>query len=89
VASFGVRKTSLCEALHERAVMTGVGAPWPTMRVLLGEGREEEEEGERVWQLGGSPWGLLGEAGAPGWLPTTLLVREGTKERSVRWLLFA
>jgi hypothetical protein len=57
--------------------------------VLLGEGREEKEEGEGVGQLGGSPWGLLGEAGAPGWLPVALLVREGRKERSIRWLLFA
>jgi hypothetical protein len=30
------------------------------MGVLLEEGREEEEEGEGVGQLGGSPWGLLG-----------------------------
>jgi hypothetical protein len=29
------------------------------MGVLLGEGREEEEEGEGVGQLGGSPWGQL------------------------------
>jgi hypothetical protein len=28
--------------------------------VLVGEGRVEEEEGEGVGQLGGSPWGLLG-----------------------------
>jgi hypothetical protein len=30
------------------------------MGVLLGEGREEEEEGQGVGQLGDSPWGLLG-----------------------------
>jgi hypothetical protein len=40
--------------------MAGVKAPWPAMSMLLGGGREEEEEGEGVGQLGGSPWGLLG-----------------------------
>jgi hypothetical protein len=28
--------------------MAGVEAPWPAMGVLLGEGREDEEEGEGV-----------------------------------------
>jgi hypothetical protein len=39
------------------------------MGVLLGEGREEEEEGEGVGQLRGSPWGLLGDG---------VLLHEGT-----------
>jgi hypothetical protein len=62
------RKKSLCEALHGRAAMARVGAPWPAMGVLLGEGREEEEEGEGVGQLGGSPWGQLeGRRAAARW----------------------
>jgi hypothetical protein len=32
--------------------MAGVGAPWPAMGVLTGEGREGEGEGERRAQLG-------------------------------------
>jgi hypothetical protein len=39
--------------------MAGVGAPWPVMRELVGEGREGEGEGERGARLG-APWGEWG-----------------------------
>jgi hypothetical protein len=47
----------LVEAIHGQATMAGVGAPWPAMGELAGEGREGEGEGER---------GAVGELGA--WL---------------------
>jgi hypothetical protein len=37
------RKMRLCEDLHGRATMAGVGAPWPTME----KGKRGNEEGER------------------------------------------
>jgi hypothetical protein len=43
---------NLVRALHGRAAMAGVGAPWPAMGVLTGEGRAGEGEGERRAQLG-------------------------------------
>jgi hypothetical protein len=46
---------SLCEALHGRAAMAGVGAPWPAMGVLTEEGRE-----------GGAARGRHGEVGRHG-----------------------
>jgi hypothetical protein len=49
------RKMSLCEALHGRAAMAGVGAPWPAMGVLTEEGRE-----------GGAARGRHGEVGRHG-----------------------
>jgi hypothetical protein len=42
--------------------MAGVGAPWPAMGVLTGEGREGEGEGERRARLG-----ALGGAVGGGW----------------------
>jgi hypothetical protein len=44
------RKMTLVRALHGRAAMAGVGAPWPIMGELVGEGREGE--GERWVRLG-------------------------------------
>jgi hypothetical protein len=71
--------------------MAGVEAPWLAMGVLLGEGREEKEEGEGVGQLGGSPWGLLGGGvllqGGAGlllctWFPTVR--EEGNRKKEKR-----
>jgi hypothetical protein len=50
---------TLLRALHGRAAMTGVGAPWPIMGELAREGREGEGEGR-----GGRGWG--GTRGAIG-----------------------
>jgi hypothetical protein len=47
------KKMTLGRALHGRAAMARVGAPWPAMGVLTGEGREEEGEGERWVRLEG------------------------------------
>jgi hypothetical protein len=55
-------KTTLVRALHGRAAMTRVGAPWPVMGELAGEGREGEGEGERWAWLGGSR-GAVGGGG--------------------------
>jgi hypothetical protein len=60
-----------------------MGAHWE-LAGEEGEGGEGEVQGVR---LGGG--GAAREAGAPGWLPAALLVREGRKERFVRWPLFA
>jgi hypothetical protein len=49
---------------------------------------EEKEKGRGAGDTLGGHGELLGEAGAPGCLPAALLVREGRKECSVRWLLF-
>jgi hypothetical protein len=48
---------SLGEALHERAAMTGVGAPCPAMGSSLERGTEEGERGHGL----GAAWG----GGAP------------------------
>jgi hypothetical protein len=50
---------SLVRALHGRAAMAGVGAPWPVMGELAGEGREGEWEVERWVRLGGGVTLLL------------------------------
>jgi hypothetical protein len=47
------KKMTLVRALHGRAAMAGVGAPWPVMGELAREGREGEGERER--------WAWLGE----------------------------
>jgi hypothetical protein len=44
---------TLGRALHWRAAVAGVGAPWPAMGVLTEEGREGEGEGERWERLEG------------------------------------
>jgi hypothetical protein len=51
------KKTSLCEALHWRAAMTGVRASWPDM----GSSPERKGKGERrrSW---GAAWGGKGGA---------------------------
>jgi hypothetical protein len=49
--------------------------------------REEGKGGRRG--AGGRACGAARRQGHPGWLPAALLVREGRKERSVGWLLFA
>jgi hypothetical protein len=43
------KKTSLCEALHWRAAVTGVRAPWPDM----GSSPERKGKGERRRSWGG------------------------------------
>jgi hypothetical protein len=64
------------------AAMARVEAPWE----LIGISLERKGKGERDRRC---PWGAAREAGASGWLPVALLVREGRKERSVWWLLVA
>jgi hypothetical protein len=41
------RKMRLCEALHGRAAMAGVGAPWPAMGSSSERGKRGNDEGER------------------------------------------
>jgi hypothetical protein len=56
------RKTSLCEALHGRAAIAGVGAPWPAMGSSPeGKGKWERRRRERGHSQGAA-WGLLGVA---------------------------
>jgi hypothetical protein len=55
------KKMSLCEALHGRADIGRVGAPWSAMGKLAGEGGEgdgEEGEGAQLGCSWGAPWGL-------------------------------
>jgi predicted metal-binding transcription factor (methanogenesis marker protein 9) len=55
--------------------MTRVGAPWPVMGELVGEGREGEGEGERWAWLGGSR-GAVGGGGSAGVAPCCLPVHD-------------
>jgi hypothetical protein len=49
-----MKKTALVRALHGRAAMAGVGAPWPAMGELTGKERVGEGEGRGE---GGHGWG--------------------------------
>jgi hypothetical protein len=56
---------SLVEALHARAAMARVEAPWPTMGPCRSGGEGERERQARLgWLQEGVPWG--GAAGARG-----------------------
>jgi hypothetical protein len=57
------RKAALVEALHGRAAMTGVRAPWPTM----GSSHERERRGVGAWNAGSEEeGGAMGRRGAGG-----------------------
>jgi hypothetical protein len=59
------RKTALVRALHGRATMAGIGAPWEAMGELTREGREGEGEGGTT---GGAREAGAPQRGASGWL---------------------
>jgi hypothetical protein len=48
---------SLVEALHGKATMAGVGAPWEAPWGLAREGRDEEGGGGEGDVAGGAAWG--------------------------------
>jgi hypothetical protein len=57
------RKTTLVTALHGRAAMAGVGAPWPSM----GSSPERGEGGKGRGEKQGGAWAasMVGRKGAP------------------------